>query len=78
MSYTLLGGMPPPGACLPSCFALSYSLFHVILQTLDDHDPIRRPASTDLTEHPCSVGLFVFERRGSQQAHLTPETPCSK
>ena len=67
-------GTPSPdrralgGPAHPTCFALCSSLFHDVLQTHNGPGPIRRPASADLTEHPCSVGLLAFERRGSQQA----------
>ena len=51
----LLGGLHPPGAAHTPCFALCFSLYHSLLQTLDAHGAIRRPASVPLPRRPVSV-----------------------
>ena len=35
VGYTLPGGLPPPGACRPTCFALSEAMFPRIFELTD-------------------------------------------
>ena len=74
VAVSLSGGRHPPGACLPSCFALCSSLFHSFLQTHNAHSVIRRPASARFSRRPVSKSCSFLKgvarnRRTKNQKH---------